>query len=181
MFISILDRIYTGFIALGILFLSGYTGNDVQIGNFEVAINNELVVFSGSLIDAFEHDFEEIFLSGLVVTIIFDVRVTNNKNLLERKRFTHSVYRDIEYRHWVIYLNGYEIVTVDYAEMKEILSRFNTEFIFNLQNYESLDFHVTAQIQNLRIPTRDKELELMLLWKRKVPSGKTSVQTQAIR
>ena len=183
MFEAIFSKISSGFIAVSLFFLSSYIGNNARIEELDVVFDDGVVRFSGVLFDAFENDFEEIFLSGLEVKIVYEVIVYNNKRQVTQSKFTQMVIWDTAYQYWIIYLDGLDntLIIDDYIEMVQNFSQFGTDLYFDPDLYETLDFKVTARLEDLYLPTSNNYLKLMLLWNRKVPEGKISVRTRTIK
>ena len=183
MFETIMSKVYAGFIAISMFFLSNYTGNNAHLEGLNVVYEDNVVKLGGVLVDAFENDFEELFLSGLEVKIVYEVIVSSNRRWVYQKRFTQSVLWDTDYKQWIIITNEPDqaFVTTDYLEMKQNLSQFQTDLYFNKDQYDKVDIQIKARLEDLYIPTSETFLNLMLLWNRKAPVGRLSVNTRVVR
>jgi len=163
--------------------LSGYVGNNVKIENMNVTIDNEKLIISGALISAFHNDFDELFSTGLRITTVYEIVVSSNKKRLYQKIFTQSVYWDPHYCQWIVLYeeSPFESMICDYSEMIHIFSLFKTNIYLDIYEYDNVDVRVSARMQNLYIPSQGKDLDLMLLWKKKIPEGRINVQTKEFR
>lgn len=179
---SFFGRVYTGILGLSLLLLSNYTGNDARFTNFQYIISEQSLVINCFLSNAFDNDFEEIFKSGIEIPIYFDSSVLSNKEIVAQKSFKHTVRWDSNVERWRIFLEDqdYTFYTDNYTTLINALSTIEIIYQFDTTGYRRLDYHITAKLPKLYIPSIDKEVDLMVLWKLRIPELKTRLDRTGV-
>lgn len=174
MFNALLGKVYTGILTLSMVFFSNYTGNDVSFSDLFVDVSENSIYLTGSLVNAFENDFDEIFRSGIITTIYYDVSLRKQNKSVQDKQFTTSVKWDSSIQQWIVYYAEQDItfLTNDFQVLKKALSKFETVISLNTSEHDFLDIVITARLPEVHIPSIEKKVDLMLLWKLKHPQAK---------
>ena len=177
MFGEVIGKAYTAIVSFSVLLLSNYTGNDAQFVDMHNVLNDYGINFVCYLAGAFENDFEEIFSSGIVTTITFAVNVKHKKDTLFENAFTHSVVWNTEMQQWIVYFEENDITrtTDNFSELKGMLSNVDTMLFIDTSRYDNVDIQITARLPEVEMPSIQRSVDLMLLWKKKTPIGRLSV------
>ena len=180
---SILQRIYFGIIGLGLLWFSGYQGNDAKWINTDIQVVDDGVFIESLLGDAFVNDFDEIFHSDLVITISFDIRVSRGRNTIYTRNFNRTVFYDDHTKTWVIYYDEIaELYVTDCLyDMKFNLSSIRTFLSLDSRENEIVDITLTARLPVVFLPSLQREVDLMMLWKFSAPQERYRVNLRVLR
>ena len=159
------------------LLLSSYTGNDAHFIDLRASEGDGALYFTCYLADAFENDFQEIFSSGIVVPISFEATVRHRRNVVSTNRFTHTVVWSTEIQQWIVYKDYEEegYATDDFEVLKSLLAGVETVFFINTSMYDMLDIQIVARLPEIEMVSIQRKVDLMLLWKKKEPVGRISI------
>ncbi|MCK9329276.1 MAG: hypothetical protein PHY08_00625 [Candidatus Cloacimonetes bacterium] len=169
---SFFDKVYHGLLGLSLLFMTSYTGNDARIGKFSYYVSEQNIIVNCQIENAFENDFEEIFLSGIDIPICFETKLTSKKLKIAKEEFEYHIRWISKNEHWEVTLENqdYTFYTNDYDFLIEEISKIKIKFDVDLSEFQELDFELKASLPKLYIPSIKKEVDLMLLWKLKSPT-----------
>lgn len=170
MFGNIGNSILKGMVTLTLLFLSSYEGNNAEFKNLEVSTSGNRVTLNTSLINAFENDFEEVFKTGEPIKVNFTIDVKSAGTSIVTEDFSHKViYNALESSYLLSFEESDEaIICQSFQELKKELA--DVEWSFSkLGSVNRYYISVSARLDKIYFPSMNKEFNLMLLWKNKIP------------
>ncbi|MBN1949497.1 MAG: DUF4390 domain-containing protein [Candidatus Cloacimonetes bacterium] len=169
MFQSLTQKVISGVVALSMMLLSGYQGNDAEFSEIEAVFQEKGVLIRTRLISAFENDFEELFKSGQEISVFFELNLKEKKEVFFRQIFRHSLQFDpLEQSfHVVIEESGYDLIVNSYENLLEAISIF--EYFYKDELPDKFEIKLWAYLENIRIESINEEYDMMMLWKFKKP------------
>jgi|GEM_PF-5386005 len=189
---ALFSKVYNGVLTFSILFFSNYIGNSPRLSDIHVELSDTGLYLSCFLIDAFENDFDEIFDSGIKMSVIYEVEVTHNKNTIYRKDFENSVTWDFEYRQWIVHFEE-ENVTLyieNIEQLKRTLSFLETFIYFDSphlladgisREYDKVEVKISVRLPFIYVPSIEKNMDLMVLWRLTEPTARINVYLEENR
>ena len=176
-------RVYNSLLAFSIMLLSNYTGNEPKFSNFFVEAFENGVYIRGLLLDAFENDFEEIFNSGILTSVIYDIEVVHGRSNILQKTFVNTAIWNFEIDRWIVHY-GEENETIfvnSYEDLKRYISFIETFVFFDVEGIDIVDISISARLPVIHIPSIQKSIDLMVLWKMKAPQAKININMKVPR
>ena len=177
MFNAFLGRVYVALISLSTLVLSNYTGNSPRFTDIFIEIVDNGIYIRCFLEDAFENDFKEIFDSGILVSVTYELEIIAKNSLITQKSFTNTAIWEFENRHWLLYLGEDNIFTTieNFEELKQSLSFVETFLYFDTINFDSVNLNISARLPTIHFTTLQKSFDLMIFWKLREPKEKINI------
>lgn len=156
-------------VALSMMLLSGYQGNDAAFSEIEAVFQEQGVLIRARLLSAFENDFEELFKSGQEISVYFELNLKEKKEVFFRQIFRHSLQFDpLEQSfHVTIEESGYDLVIKSYESLLEAISNF--EFLYKEKLPDKFEIRLGAYLEKISIESINEEYDMMMLWKFKKP------------
>ncbi len=175
MFQALTSKVISGVVSLSMLLLSSYEGNIAKFDELSVNFLQNRIVFRTRLLNAFENDFEEIFSSGSLITVHFNISVEILGEVIHENSFQHSVVYNPMKKIYTVDLEDQSdtFVIEDYSQLIEKISEI--EYLYNYPPEEEFQLIITAYMDKIVLDTMDKEFDLMMLWKFKSPKLKEKI------
>lgn len=165
MFQILAEKVISGLAAFSMLLLSSYQGNDASFADYTASFLDDRMFFECKLENAFENDFEEIFKSGQIIDIFFNIKIDLNGSVIHEEEFRHSIVFDPLTQLFSIELEDQDLTysTNSYDELKNIIS--NIEYSFKDENIKDCIVNMNAYLPKIRLIALNKDFDLMMLWK----------------
>ncbi len=169
MFQILAEKVISGLAAFSMLLLSSYQGNNASFADYTTSFLDDKMFFECKLENAFENDFEEIFKSGQIIDIFFNVIIDLNGSVIHEEEFRHSIIFDPLTQLFSIELEDQDLTfsTNSYDELKNIIS--NIEYNFKDENIKECIINMNAYLPKIRLIALNKDFDLMMLWKYNEP------------
>ncbi len=169
MFQILAEKVISGLAAFSMLLLSSYQGNNASFADYTTSFLDDKMFFECKLENAFENDFEEIFKSGQIIDIFFNVIIDLNGSVIHEEEFRHSIIFDPLTQLFSIELEDQDLTfsTNSYDELKNIIS--NIEYNFKDENIKDCIINMNAYLPKIRLIALNKDFDLMMLWKYNEP------------
>jgi hypothetical protein len=172
------NKIMTSLVALTSLMFTSYKGNDVKIVNPEVLLNSNKLTVNTYLQDAFVNDFDQLFKSGKELKIYYNVELHVNNELELNKTFIHSVLFDPMDQTYDVFMEetASYVTCTTVEQLIPHLSDFNFSHYFDdgLPQRSKINVKITVFLDKIKL-TREKEFDLMMLWKFKRPQTQSQI------
>jgi uncharacterized protein (UPF0248 family) len=168
-------KLYTGIVALSLLLFSSFQGNDPRLSAITVQKSENYLHLSGSLISAFDNDFPSIFSSGTPIPVHFMLQIRSGGKAVVQRRFTHTVSFDTATGVYELGKSGTgEVYRSDRVEdiIREV-SRYRFGIPYQA-DWGSVSIKIDASLPRVNFEQLNKEVDLMVLWKHKIPSARTT-------
>ena len=174
---SIINKAYKSVITFGILLFSNYVGNDPSFIDTQVEVNNNVIIISSILNNAFDNDFDDIFSSGIIIDVTFEVEVSHRRSIIIKTQVTNSAVYDFEQNCWFVrYDESNTVIPIyDIFSLKQAMSILETRISLNSNYIHSLDISINAKLPVIHISSIQKDFDLMVLWKQKQPQERFSI------
>ncbi len=178
MFQTLSNKIITGVITLSMMLLSSYEGNKARFDNVFANFGGNRIFISAELVDAFENDFEEIFRSGELIEIFFQIQIHDQERTIHAEEFRHAVIYDPLEKLYTVYLEekNLETTAADFLQLIETISQI--EYTHKISKYNGGHIILSAYLKKVKLQTVNKEYDLMMLWKFKQPKVKALCNIQ---
>lgn len=168
-------KVFSGIVAFSLLMFSSFEGNDPRFGPLSVTNSDSYLYLSGHLISAFDNDFPSIFSSGTPIPIHFMLNIRKGNRTLVQRRFTHTVTFDTAKGVYELNKgNGKDaLLTRSVEEIIKEVSYYSFSIPYQ-QIWGEVSIRIQAELPKLRFDNADKDVDLMVLWKYKMPSVKST-------
>jgi hypothetical protein len=169
MFEFVTNKIIMGVVSAGMLLFSSYDGNEVKFSSPQLVVNENSYYISTSLEGAFENDFQEILKSGEEIFIDFELRMEKTPWETKTITFFHSIQYNSMSKSYTLRLDErqeFQEIT-DWNNLINLISQVDMQW----EEYEMKVNNLTlsASIRNVRLPSLDKQYNMMMLWNFKKP------------
>ncbi len=174
------QKLLANLVTISVFLFSSFKGNDADFSALHIKNSGSYLILQTHLENSFDNDFQEIFQSGKQVDVWFNLEVKQNKNMLHKQVFRHSVQYDPLSSIYRIYLQEqHQARSVkSYAEMKQLME--NVEYSLPAKpEWTKIDIHLDSYLKKMHIESMNKEIDLMVLWKMKKPVCKSSLDLKA--
>ncbi|MDP8201230.1 MAG: hypothetical protein P9M11_03740 [Candidatus Tenebribacter burtonii] len=178
MFQILAEKVISGLAAFSMLLLSSYQGNEAAFSNYTTSFLGNRMFPECKLENAFENDFEEIFKSGQIIDIFFNVIIDLEGSVIHEEEFRHSIIFDPLTQLFSIELEDQDLSfsTNSYDELKIIIS--NIEYSFKDENIKDCTITINAHLPKIRLIALNKDFDLMMLWKFSKPQLTTNLASK---
>ncbi|MCK9557069.1 MAG: hypothetical protein PHQ78_01600 [Candidatus Cloacimonetes bacterium] len=169
-------KVLSGIVAFSLLMFSSFEGNDPRFEPLKIAKNDSYLFISSKLVSAFDNDFPSIFSSGTPIPIHFTISIRKGSRILGQSRFTHTVTFDTAKGVYQLDkgMGGTALLTKSMEEIIQEVSHFSVSVPYR-KNWGDVSIRIEAKLPKLRFNKTDKDVDLMVLWKYKKPSAKSTV------
>ncbi|HNX00087.1 MAG TPA: DUF4390 domain-containing protein [Candidatus Cloacimonadota bacterium] len=174
------QKLLANLVTISVFLFSSFKGNDASFSAMHVQNSGNYLILQTHLENSFENDFQEIFQSGKQVDVWFNLEVKQNRNLLQKQEFRHSVQYDPLSAAYKVYLQEQKTTRVvrDYADMVQLIS--DVEYTLPPKpGWSKIDIHLDSFLKKMPMESTNKEIDLMMLWKLKKPVCKISLDLKA--
>ncbi len=169
MFEKLADKLVKGVISLSFLLFSSYEGNNASFNTPQLELHNKGISCKTELVGAFDNDFEDVFKSGEEVSLDYTVVIIADGE--QHSNFTHNL--TVEYNPMD---RTYELksdsggLTKYFSEIDEMVEAFaQFDKLLPLPDCDNCIIKISAKLNKLFFASQQKEFDLNLLWKNKLP------------
>lgn len=169
MFQVLTEKIMIGVLTLSMALFSDFKGNSPSFHNVFAAYSVGGIYIYAELKDSFENDFEDIFTSGQLIHLSFELKIFADKELILEETFRHAVLYDPLQQEYTIFLeeSNQQLNCREFSEAVEFLSKF--EYNYKLDSFRSGHIRLSCELPKIRMGATQKEYDLMMLWNFKKP------------
>jgi hypothetical protein len=174
------QKLLANLVTISVFLFSSFKGNDADFSAMHIQNSGSYLILQTHLVNSFDNDFKEIFQSGKQVDIWFNLEVKQNKEMLHKEVFRHSVQYDPLTSVYKVYLQEqHESRSVkSYSEVQQMISTMEYS-LPTKPEWKKIDIHLESYLKSMRIDSMNKDIDLMMLWKMKKPVCKNSVDLKA--
>ncbi|MFO7896330.1 MAG: DUF4390 domain-containing protein [Candidatus Cloacimonadales bacterium] len=176
MFEFVTNKIIMGVVSAGMLLFSSYEGNEVKFSSPQLIVNENSYYLSTNLESAFDNSFEEILKSGEEIFIDFELKMEKNPWDFKTITFYHSTQYNSMNKSYTVRLDEQQQFQQvnDFANLVSLLSHVNMQW--EEYELEVSKLTLSASIRNVRLPSLDKQYNMMMLWNFKQPTLKIDLR-----
>jgi hypothetical protein len=172
---TMLGKMVNGVVSFASLAFSSFKGNDVDLAGPIIEQGRNQIVIEGTLLHAFDNDFDEIFRSGKEIEVWFVVTVEEGKHKVVERYFRHKVKYNPMTRDFSVELQeqGFNTSIRSYGELLKTISHFEYtwEWRENVKPGHEITVHLTSYLNPIKLDAYKKDFDLMMLWKFTRPHG----------
>jgi hypothetical protein len=170
------QKLLASLVTVSVFLFSSFKGNDASFSTMQIHNSGNYLILQSNLVNSFDNDFQDIFQSGKQVDVWFNLEIKQNKNILYKQEFRHSVQYDHLSSVYKVFLEEQHqnISVKDYSEMIRLMSHIEYS-LPSKHEWKKIDIHLDSYLKTMRIESLKKEINLMVLWKLKKPECKESV------
>jgi hypothetical protein len=174
------QKLLANLVTISVFLFSSFKGNDADFSALKVHNSGNYLILQTKLENSFENDFQDIFQSGKQVDVWFNLEVKQNKDMVHKQVFRHSVQYDPLSTSYKVYLQEQHQTrsVASYPEMLQLLA--NVEYSLpSKPEWTKIDIQLESYLKSMRIESMNKDIDLMTLWKLKKPVCKTNLDLKA--
>jgi len=170
MFGALASKALTSIMAFGMMIFTSTEGNKAEFSSLQAQYLNDGLVIQTSLVNSFEHDFQQVFKSGKPIIIDFELELHQGNNLLHKENFTHTVTYDPMQQNFKIELQEQEDIILEdsYNAMLEQVSQIKYQYWGEMDN-KPVKVKLQGSLRKLHLAS-EKDYNLMILWKYRKPT-----------
>lgn len=170
MFGALASKALTSIMAFGMMIFTSTEGNKAEFSSLQAQYLNDGLVIQTSLVNSFEHDFQQVFKSGKPIIIDFELELHQGNNLLHKENFTHTVTYDPMQQNFKIELQEQEDIILEdsYSAMLEQVSQIKYQYWGEMDN-KPVKVKLQGSLRKLHLAS-EKDYNLMILWKYRKPT-----------
>ncbi len=169
--LSFAGKLVSGLVSMTMLLFSSYEGNDASFSEILIGHDSEAIRIRTTLLNAFDNDFDQIFRSGSPVVINYLLDVQRDGEHVETLTFHNIIIFDPMNRYFYIEAeaSNFHSFTDSCDELRQIISEIDV-FYDHLGVEGTYRFELTASMEKVTLESLEREFDLMLLWKNKIPA-----------
>lgn len=174
---TLFGKIVNGLLSVYMMLLSNYKGNYPQFQEMTLDLTGGILTVEARLSDAFENDFDEIFKSGKPIDIIFNLKIRDDRKVVDDFNFKHTVVYDNLNRVFHVYLEEQFLSQhlKSYNQMLDMISYFLFQYSIP-EGIRSFDVELSASLPRIYFDAIEREIDLMMLWYNRVPKISEKVE-----
>ncbi|TSA27408.1 hypothetical protein D4R71_02210 [bacterium] len=150
--------------------------------NCSYHLQDNVLVFSGRIINCYTKDLDQIMQSGQEIVLEFTYRIheQNHEMPLHMNSETHSIKYDVVDRFFTIDKteSRENFIFLDFSEAKQnfvLLEVLDIQHIDFFEEGRKYYFEVTAYLHSVYLEEMEKNIELMKYWNNKSPTYRSPV------
>jgi hypothetical protein len=170
-------KLVAGALSVSALMFSPYTGNNPQFGQLQCRAGQNYLIVRAKLESAFDNDFADVFKCGKPVHVWFKVELRHNGDIAFSNNYRHTVTYDPMNAVWELYTseNGRRELFDSYQKLLNETALLECS-IARSSVWRSIEVRAEAWLQEVELSQPQRSVDLMVLWKMKRPSTRTTFQ-----
>ncbi|MDP8231852.1 MAG: hypothetical protein P9L91_04190 [Candidatus Zophobacter franzmannii] len=169
MFAALADKVVKGVMSLSFLIFSAYEGNNAVFREPFVEIQNGFVSCQTELVNAFDNDFDDIFKSGEEIVLDYTAEVSCDGGRKQSYIRTHKAKYFPMQKHYMFTTNSdgnaQYFDTLD--GLIAVFSKYDR--LIPLPEGKKCTIKIISSLNKLYFSSQQREFDLNLLWKNKLP------------
>ncbi|MBM4398866.1 MAG: hypothetical protein FJ041_00850 [Candidatus Cloacimonetes bacterium] len=174
-------KVIAGMLSFSTLFFSSYTGNEPVFKPLQCRTGKNYLIVRAKLESAFDNDFTDVFKCGKPINIWFKADLKSGSTVLYTRNYRHTVNYDPMNETWQVFFseNSQTEVYTTYTKLLSSISELEVSVPVE-PNWKTVVLRVESWLQPVEISNSRDRIDLMVLWKYKRPSVKTTLDLTRI-
>ncbi len=170
-----LGKVMAGLLSVSSLMFSSYQGNDPAFRPLQSRAGENYLIIVARLEHAFDNDFSDVFKCGKPVNVMFRVDLRHGGSVVVTRTYRHTVTYDPMNAAWELSRseNGRRDIYTRYSQLLEEVSLLECSLPRN-SAWRSIEARAEAWLQPVELTQPQRTVDLMMFWKYKRPSTRTS-------
>jgi|GEM_PF-3628876 hypothetical protein len=167
---SFAGKALSGIVSAAMMLFSSYEGNHAAFSDVLIGHDADVIRIRTKLVNAFEHDFEQIFRSGSPVIVTYSLTVKRDGYVIDTLDYHNTILFDPMNRYFQIDAEAanYYTYTDSCEELRVIISQI--DIFYDYWGIEgTYSFDLMAYMDRITLESLEREFDPMLLWHNRTP------------
>lgn len=163
---ALTGKVFATVASLSMFLFSSYSGNDPSFRAINSRVGGNYLQLRTTLVGAFDNDFPDVFKSGTLIPINFDLTIKSGNRVLGEKRYQNRVKYNLSKGTFEIYTGGMNrnLETDSYSHMLAEISAFECSIPYKPE-WGVVNVRLEATMPTIKFAQLKKPVDLMVLWK----------------
>lgn len=172
MFEALGAKILTTVASVSMFLFSSYTGNDPALRPITARVGDNYIQVETRLENAFVNDFDDIFMSGTAIPVVYKLKIRSGSRTHSEKQFVNRVRYDHAKGLYMVSLEGMNrnLQLSSPAQLVSEISALHCSLPYD-RKWGKVTLSVEASLSAVRFQQVKGPVDLMVLWKYRKPKA----------
>jgi len=170
-----MGKVMAGLLSMSALMFNSYVGNEPVFLPLQCRAGQNYLLVRATLDNAFDNDFSDVFKCGKPINLWYKIEIKHENNTVYSSNFRHTVTYNPMNAAWELFKseNSQKDIYTDYHKLITEISALECSVPRDVR-WKSVQIRAEAWLPEIELTKPNRKVDLMMLWKLKRPTTKTT-------